>query len=217
MKNAKKHREVSKKESRIRKFIVIFITCTLALIGLLYLEMVTFNKYSDTSIKMYKEEAYNIYNQGLKKLDYENIKIQTPEDEDMDRVFNQGLKYVVHKDLLNLELETYHKINYKEGEFYFYDDFKLNSIIIIIDPENSDDISYYKYKSQIKLKAVLGRMIFSYACILLYYGLMFLKENQSEQNNDQKEDNTEQKNEELQNEYPKNEDVKKKKNKKKNK
>lgn len=217
MENAKKHREISKKESSIRQFIVIFIACTLTSIVILYLEAGTFNKYSDASIKMYKEEAYDIYNYGLKEKKlggYRNIKIQTPKKEDMDSVFNKGLKYVVHKDLLNIEIdESYYKINYQDGVFYFYDNSKLMSIKIIIDPENSDDISCYTYDEQIKIKSVLVRMIFVYIVLLLYYGLMFLIKNQSKENNEQKEEN----NTEQQNEYPKNEDVKKKKNKKKNK
>lgn len=128
---------------------------------------------SSTSIMSYKNAAYEIYNEGLLTSHYDSIKIETPNQSDVDMLVNKGLKYVTYKDLMNIEIEDILcKIEFNKNTFKIYRDMNMNIKYteIIVDNENVHDISYYEYETGINYKEVLKYIIIILIlCLLVCY------------------------------------------------
>ena len=109
---------------------------------------------SSQTIMYSKEQFYKLNNEGIQgcKVYYDDITIQTPNDEDKVIVFNDGLKYVKYPDLMILYLKDDFgddKVEICNGVYIEKHEYSYRYLEIKVDREYVSNITYYEYQKKI--------------------------------------------------------------------
>ncbi len=140
------------------------------------------NRASAEEIMADKERTYKIYNEGIEASEnllyhsYDSVTISSPCVEDRELAYHQGLKYVRHPDLLELETKGLFQTIKYDGTFKFYNgDNKSYYIEILIDREHIDEMDYYDYREVIDKTEIIKDILFlmeKEVCCLLIIGII---------------------------------------------
>ena len=154
-----------KKEKSILRQIIrgIFIFILVFLLVIVVQIIIAANSHeSAQSIKLDKDAAYTIYNEGLESYGYDEVTINSPKWKDMELLYYNGLRYVTYPDLVQIEITSKFgsTIKYDGKNLKYYNDNILGVkpikyVEILVDKEHIEDITYYQYKEVIDYKAII--------------------------------------------------------------
>ena len=159
----KKNANEIKKNIRTIELIVLFIIISLGLgthiFGMMMRVAGSFVGFNSQSIMYSKEHFYELNNEGIQgcKAYYDDITIQTPNDDDKLIVFNEGLKYVQYPDLMTLYLKDDFgddEVKICNGVYIEKDKYSYICLEIKVDREYSSNIIYYEYQKKLNYKQI---------------------------------------------------------------
>lgn len=149
---------------RKKKFIRLMIFCFGNLLSYVLLGFIAFPKFDSEDIKTFKDNAYNICNEGIESVIYcfDNFEIDATSSSEKLQIINEGLQNLDYLDLVKIEVsDSYSKIIFNDREFKcYYRYIPFEYLKIKVDKEDMHDISCYEYKKCINYKnLVLGYLI----------------------------------------------------------
>ena len=138
---------MNKKKMIVRIISIMMIYLVLSAVTVSYCYSI--DKFSSNNIMNKKKLAYSIYNEGLRKckINYNSLTIESPNDEDKDIVFDDGLKYVSYPDLMKLKLKNAYGeiVEFSDNEFKIYERSSAKYLKITVQKDKINNISYYEY------------------------------------------------------------------------
>lgn len=168
-----KKEKIVRKLSKVTSFILgcigvaIFIAIiTIPIIWVFSVGASFFMKYTPDTIKIYKEQAYAIANEGLQSqmYYYDNWIVSSPDGEDKIQIIESGIKNLKYPDLMQVFLNDngmFDEIEFSNNEFkivrpyqYFYRELKIT-----VDKRHIDDISYYEASQKILWKKIFTHLL----------------------------------------------------------
>ncbi len=174
---------MKKEKSFLRQVIRgIFIFCLIFLIIIVVQIIIAANSHeSAQSIKLDKDAAYTIYNEGLESYDYDEVTINSLKWKDMELLYYNGLRYVTYPDLAQIEITSKFgsTIKYDGKNLKYYNDnilgFKpIKYVEILVDKEHVEDITYYQYKEVVDFNAIIINVLKAILYIAIYVILVLL-------------------------------------------
>lgn len=145
-------------------FVLANLICLLTTLVLIF----SCNKVSNREIIIAKEYAFKLYNEGLHKFcDYASIKkmeLEFTDNEDLNRFFNDGLKFVYHDDLERFRITgdyVWDTIEFNEGTLKFHDKFKPTYIEISTHLYCEDDMKFYLYREHVNFWYLISVILVS--------------------------------------------------------
>lgn len=178
-----KKEKIVRKLNKVTSFILgcigvaIFIAVIIIpIIWVIIVGMSFFMKYTPDTIKIYKEEAYAIANEGLQSQRnyYDNWIVSSPDRGDKIQIIESGIKNLKYPDLMQVFLNDngmFAKIEFSNNEFKIVIPYQCfyRELKITIDKRHIDDISYYEVSQKILWKKIFTHLIvLIIACLLIF-------------------------------------------------